>query len=624
MPTPTATPVRVAECRRCGQLFAVNATEGEIACPACEATSSVASLQIVELGVAAPVEVKVEAPAAPKPEPAPTPVEEPPTPVISASVTTPVEEEKPKQPPTVAEWLLQSEQRAAPAPTADRAAESKRSLAESLGWNPGSFDIKAKPTLPKEAAPTEPEAPADKPAALIDTVTANADTLSDFRFDFGATPLSEHNGNADETAEAEGVSLELSEQADEAPQPLRLEELGASKGRSRGWGSFLGMAAGLMLIAGPAAYFATTWDGSGGDSLAELASRDAFAEEASTTPPPEFVDESAATNEEPPAPFAAEDPFVDREAKPASFDNAEADEPAFDMPPNAPTEVTRPAGLEEADEEPSLAPLADDPFLAQPPAASAAESTPPALPPASERYTTVETPQEPAEFAPPAGQVDEMVEPAAAFAEPRPLAVAPPVEGVALLNAPTYGARELTEAFGPAESAARGFAGGTLADPAQVSVMGQHYARLCYLAQVLTLLDASDPSLLTTELQAADAFKRLFRSEKARAESRQIAGPWIAWTGRPHGGVFFAGKPEEIRSAGKAVQYQFRIGDQMVPIVMAKPIDTSRFVNSGAVEVGVIGVVVENPREWIAGYDGDAERVVWVRKTLPLPPAEDL
>ena len=219
-------------------------------------------------------------------------------------------------------------------------------------------------------------------------------------------------------------------------------------------------------------------------------------------------------------------------------------------------------------------------------------------------------------------KVDGMVEPAAAFAEPKPFAMAPASKEVGLVNAPRYGASELAAAFSPAEAAASGFASGSLDDPAQVSTMGQHYAHLCHLAQVVTLLDTGDPSLMTAELQAADVFKRLLRDDRSRGQSRQIAGPWIAWTGRPHGGVFFAGMPEDLRRAGEAIQYEFRIGESVVPVVMSEPIDPNRFSQTGAAEVGVIGVVVENPRQWIAGYEGDAERVVWARKTLALPPTE--
>jgi hypothetical protein len=243
-------------------------------------------------------------------------------------------------------------------------------------------------------------------------------------------------------------------------------------------------------------------------------------------------------------------------------------------------------------------------------------------PAAEDRYEASPAPAEPAAFAPPEEKIDPMVEPAAAMADPPSDPLAPPSQQVGLVNAPEYGARELAEAFSPAEAAAIGFATGSLDDPAQVSTMGQHYAQLCHLAQVLTLLDTKDPSLMTAELQAADTFKRLLQDGRSRAQSRQIAGPWIAWTGRPHGGVFFAGLPDDVRRAGEVMQYQFRIGESVVPVVMAQAIDPARFQNSA--EVGVIGVVVENPRQWIAGYEGDAQRVVWARKTLPLPRAEEL
>ena len=83
-------------------------------------------------------------------------------------------------------------------------------------------------------------------------------------------------------------------------------------------------------------------------------------------------------------------------------------------------------------------------------------------------------------------------------------------------------------------------------------------------------------------------------------------------------GVFFASIPENLRSAGEVVQYTFRLGEPDGPVIMAEQLDKRRFKLAGAKEIGVIGVVVEKPGEMIAGYEGDAERVVWVRKTVPL------
>lgn len=629
-------PIRVAECRRCGQIFAIYATAGDIACPACEATSNVASLEIVELSVAAPIEVKVEAP-----KPAPAPVAAVAPAIESAHVDAPAAPtiaETPSRPPTVAEWLLQSEQ-AAPRASVERTGEAKRSLAESLGWTPGSFDVESLAT-PRDEATAEPAESYDD--TQHDAATF-ADSLKDFRFDYGATPLSEQlEAEADE-----GVSLELSTQAEDAPQPLKLDALAASMPPKRGWGNFIGMAIGLMLVAGPAAYLAMTWES--GDPVAELASRDGelFTEdspidsELETSAADAFASDASAARSN-----TAADPFVDSSTKPASFDketvsfdNGNAGEPAFDLPPSAPKEVTRSGAAQIAADEPIVSTPEADPFMAQPQAAGAALATTPL--PIEDRYARTATLAEPAAFAPPeeanvppseaqfdtpAEKVDGMVEPVAAFAEPKPFAenrpfeMAPATKEVGLVNAPKYGARELAEAFAPAEAAAVGFAAGSLDDPEQVSTMGQHYAHLCHLAQVLTLLDATEPSLMTAELQAADTFKRLLRDERSRGQSRQIAGPWIAWTGRPHGGVFFAGMPEDLRRAGEVIQYEFRIGESIVPVVMAEPIDPNRFSQTGSPEVGVIGVVVENPRQWIAGYEGDAERVVWVRKTLALPP----
>lgn len=555
-----ARPLRVAECRRCGQLFAVAAAQGEIACPACDATSAVSALEVVELQVAQPVvkplESLVESTLSAAEASA---IAKPQAPVMAQPHAA--------GPPTVADWLLQKESAKPAAPALERS-DSKRSLAESLGWRGESL-----------AAATH-GLPADPPA--------ERNPLADFRFDFGATPLSETPA----PPVPSDVTLDLSSGNATPEPPLFDPRYAAGKPQRRGWSSVLSTAAGLLMIVVPGAYMALTWQDDqplDGSLVAQSSAAETRERRASLT-----ADE--------PAPFdpppAAEGPsrteataIVDPATKPASFSGGESAEPKFNLPPAAPREIAPPATDSVVTSVAAAGTLAaEDPFAAS-------------------------TPQEPAPLNLPE-------DPAAALPrqEAAPVAPARTTSVVGLRNAPLYGGAELAASLAPAEEAGAAFVAGSLADPAQVAAMGQHYARLCHLAQVLTLLDASpsDTALTTAELGGVDVFKRLFRAAHSRDDSQQVAAHWIAWTGRPHGGVFFCGMPEELSPAGDVVQYAFRVGENTIPVAMAKPLDTSRFVNSDASQMGVLGVVVENPREWIVGYEGEADRVVWVRKTIPL------
>ncbi len=629
MSAPKSNPLRVAECTGCGQLFAVYEAAGEVACPACSTVNAVQSLEVAELPVATSITAEAKAPG-----PEPTPVEPVAAEPILAEREAPAEptqtEPQAERPPTVAEWLVQSEAESKPAPPAEPAAEPttaelapKPSLSESLGWNPGSFRLDGAEPSHTEEPTAEATTPEPLPMEPI-RKPQPAGGRDEFKFDLGTTPLSEHASEdapqleelitpsigAAEPIETTGLDLEAN---DDTPQAAEYDWTQVDSEPRRGWFGPVTAVAGLLAVAAPLVYLG--WDSFGEGVVAASDNREtraSLAEVMAEDEPPIPWEEPA----ELPAETAKAEPIiVDPATQPASFNADELASPA----------VNEAAAASEA--EPSSPPI--DPFNAplpesSEPSAPAEESASvyASNPPAEDRYATQASATEPATaFEPPPfdepGLEEQNGLPPAAEPAFQP---APAERRVGLVNAPTYGVGELTEAMTAATAAGRAFANGTLADPEQVQAMGQNYARLCHLAQVLTLFepDASDPSRLTAELEAADVFTRLFSQGQPREESRQIAGPWIGWTGRPHGGVFFAGQPENMTMPGEVVQYDFRLGEKVVPVVFAEKLSINRFVTAKAKEIGVIGIVVENPRQWIAGYDGTAERVVWARKTLTL------
>ncbi|MEO0532047.1 MAG: hypothetical protein AAF266_15955, partial [Planctomycetota bacterium] len=565
----------------------------------------VASLEIAELGIAMPV--AAEPPAEEVPVAAET--------IADPSQATAAETETtPERPPTVAEWLRQSETLDAPpqpAPPEPTTPTTTPSLSESLGWNPAGFqlnDLAESPTDDDSLANAETiSLPADPDSTPAPATTEPSD---EFRFDFTSSPLAEQAAEEVASTPVDDSSfdrpIDATDESDEAADLAALLAGATRPQPRRSWAGPLSMAAGLLLIAAPAAYFAVTWQGEGAVADAS-ANRGRRLADVPVTPDPEPArstlpfgdDDFAADTVTPAAEEPAELPIQDPSTQPASYEAPATDRPPDPFPAEG-TIDTPVAPIEEAmpQEELQSASVGD-------------------------RYASISVNSVPNEFALPE---DEFApadpEPAAAGVEPASLTPIErtPLPEVGLVNAPRYSTQQLLEAYEPAVPAGRGFAEGTLDDPTQVSAMGQHYARLCYLAQVLTLIDPAEKQggVFTAELEAADVFKRLFREAGPRAESRKIAGPWISWTGRPHGGVFFAGVPEEMEAVGEVIQYRFKLGEVEVPVVMADRIDVDRFINAAAREVGVIGVVVENPRDWIAGYEGDADRVVWVRKTLPL------
>lgn len=217
-------------------------------------------------------------------------------------------------------------------------------------------------------------------------------------------------------------------------------------------------------------------------------------------------------------------------------------------------------------------------------------------------------------------RTDSAVEPAA-FAVEEPAAPVKPVDDLpSLSGAPSYSAEDLVAALEGVTEARDHLQSHSLSEPNEVAALGRNYARLCYLAQVYALLsDEAAADSLRERIQARDQFTLLFESTRARSEIGKIAGPWIAWKDKPHGGVFFCGAlPDPIRH-GELFEYPFELTPgEVLPVLLEEPVDAEQFGRAGSNVAAVIGVLVENPAERIAGYTGGAPQAVWCRELLPL------
>lgn len=196
-------------------------------------------------------------------------------------------------------------------------------------------------------------------------------------------------------------------------------------------------------------------------------------------------------------------------------------------------------------------------------------------------------------------------------------------QGVDVVGAPAYDVERLRAALEGAEQAGTQLRENSLDDPESRALIGHAYAQLCELSQVITFLapDDSDPRMQLTRLEAQDIFRRLLRYQHARDDAHETAAHWLAWTDRPHGGVFFAGLPTKAETAGGYFEYTMPLpGGGKVIALSPTAINVNRFAESK--EVGIVGCIIESPTERIRGYNGDAERVIWIGHTVPLSAAE--
>jgi hypothetical protein len=214
------------------------------------------------------------------------------------------------------------------------------------------------------------------------------------------------------------------------------------------------------------------------------------------------------------------------------------------------------------------------------------------------------------------GEPSPLDEPAA---EPISAAKLPDMPAPLPLRGETYTVDDLATALATGESALKGLVSGNLSDATVRRTKGMSYAKLCDLAQALTFVDRSQPSVESE--QAIDSSMRLFHAALAdphtRDEVNRIATIWIDSPHRQHGGVFLAGEVAGGEIAGDVYQYRLTGEDGGdLTLLAAEPLDS--LAASSAHPVAVVGSIVENAGADVTGYRGAAKRAIWVTRAIPL------
>ncbi len=205
-------------------------------------------------------------------------------------------------------------------------------------------------------------------------------------------------------------------------------------------------------------------------------------------------------------------------------------------------------------------------------------------------------------------------EPAAEpIAEATPAAKTRPVDG------PTYSIDQLATALEVGKEAQAGLVVGDLSDANVRRTKGMSYAKLCDLASAVVFIDPAAPSI---ESEAAiNATYRLFLETLADAHTQKevsrIAEVWVDSPHRRHGGIFLTGEVSDGRIAGDLYEYVLATeSGSRFTLLMQEPLDP--MLEGIGQQVGIIGSIVDRPAQSVAGYQGTAERVIWVTQLISL------
>ncbi|HEX6961861.1 MAG TPA: hypothetical protein VF175_08350 [Lacipirellula sp.] len=173
-----------------------------------------------------------------------------------------------------------------------------------------------------------------------------------------------------------------------------------------------------------------------------------------------------------------------------------------------------------------------------------------------------------------------------------------------------YSVDELAELIPAADAAHREFLAGDLAREESWSTMGPAYMTIASLAERYTLVDpaAQGPELVTKQIAAKDIFRGLVGKPERRADLATVAARWLQHAKRLNQGVVLVGRVADLSPQGKWTQYAINVplGDSFVTAHVLM----DRIEFSAGEEVAVVGVILNQPADQLAGYEGGAEQVI--------------
>jgi hypothetical protein len=179
-----------------------------------------------------------------------------------------------------------------------------------------------------------------------------------------------------------------------------------------------------------------------------------------------------------------------------------------------------------------------------------------------------------------------------------------------LKGAKLFSAADLGELIASADAAHRTFLAGDLARKEDVAAMGQAYIELCKLAERFTLTDPKDfgNDLVTKQMAAKLIFRGAVGDPARRNDLAMIAGRWLEHARRPNQGVLLLGRVTDLQPQGKWTEYT--IETPLGSTVSVNKVLMDKIEFKFGEEVAVVGAIVANPSQAIAGYTGDAKQVV--------------
>jgi len=184
-----------------------------------------------------------------------------------------------------------------------------------------------------------------------------------------------------------------------------------------------------------------------------------------------------------------------------------------------------------------------------------------------------------------------------------------------LPNAPQTTAAELASAAEGAETVVRAWRSAPDADSREL--IRQSYVALAKLGE--TLAFRKEPA--GGEFQTAVELVQSLKADGAKLNTLgRVAGGWLKATGRDSHGVLLVGTVKQVRQQGGYDVIDLTISGSEQSVAVYRKSQPSEAYSPDS-RLLVLGAIVDDPGENLAGYEGDAPFVIWqgLMEELPSP-----
>jgi len=197
--------------------------------------------------------------------------------------------------------------------------------------------------------------------------------------------------------------------------------------------------------------------------------------------------------------------------------------------------------------------------------------------------------------------------------EVQPATATEPVQPTPPLTA-EIPAAEFVQLLAAAQEAQPKLAAGDFNDPETQQIKVHAYMAMCRLAEKIDTV--ADPNSAGDMQQATALFRWALIRAQLTNDLGQITSSWWEHTDRPSQGIFFVGQVQSVQPLGDQFLCQIATGEGQSTSTLPVLLPESSL--SEGQRVGIVGVIIANPQQHLAEFEGDETQIIAATRIFPL------